>query len=58
MSYIRAFTSMIGLNAGCFVTSVTRSLSIQTSRPSRSPWRYASAVLIIILSYADAVILP
>src|SRR3978361_2135210 len=47
MSYIRALTSMIGFNAGCFVTSATRSLSIQTSRPSRNPSRYASPVRII-----------
>src|SRR5215207_4945512 len=46
-SYMRALASTIGLNAGCAVTSATRSPSIQTSRPSRSPARYSSPVRII-----------
>src|SRR4051812_5173024 len=43
---MRARTSTIGLNAGCVVTSVTRSPSIQTSRPSRMDSRYSFPVRI------------
>src|SRR4051812_40670401 len=49
MSYIRARTSTIGRNAGCVVTSVTRSPSIQISRPSRIDSRYSPPVRITSL---------
>src|SRR4051812_3554846 len=43
-SYSRAIERAELRNAGCFVTSATRSPSIQTSRPSRRLSRYSSPV--------------
>src|SRR5215216_986361 len=47
---MRARTSTIGLNAGCVVTSATRSPSIQTSRPSRMDSRYSPPLRITVAS--------
>src|SRR5437868_3184836 len=55
MSYIRAFTSTMGLKAGWLVTSLTRSPSIQTSRPSRMPSLYCSPVRISQPSISAAI---
>src|SRR5271169_1270994 len=51
MSYMRALRSTTGLKAGWTVTSSTRSPSIQTSRPSRSPARYSLPVRIMPVPY-------
>src|SRR5262249_49973219 len=44
MSYRLARSDTIGLNAGCVVTSFTRSPLIHTCRPSRSESRYCAPV--------------